>query len=373
MTTEPLLTTILIGGSQTFYAFSNADGKQWLIPTKHMVTAMNLYQPSGFKGKGMKKFFPYLYGLGIARKVVKAEQMLCALNPELEEWLCRCFGVDEIEFSIFCGTPSVHQKITIQLSVGTRILGYAKVTDNVEVKELFSQEKEVLDSLAQRGLDRFPRCLFCGLWKEGVFLFVQTTNKTNHSSSDHRWGNRETNFIKEIHAKTHQHLPFEKTDFYRDLVSLEEKMQLLKGLDTGPVSEGIYRVMQTYKQQEVDFSLYHADFTPWNIYVEQGRLYAFDFEYARHTYPPYLDYFHFFTQTAIFEKHLSADGIAKLYLKQKNDIHELLSNESRDFAYLCYLLAVMAHYVQREKNGYNQSMMHCFRVWIRLITLLETK
>ena len=117
------------GGSNTFYTFSNADGKRWLMPAKNMRTAMNLYQPSGIKGKGMKALFPYLYRLGVVNKAVGAEKKRYELVPELKKLLCRLFGTDDIEFSIFCGTPCVHQKITMQISKGARILGYAKFSD----------------------------------------------------------------------------------------------------------------------------------------------------------------------------------------------------------------------------------------------------
>lgn len=87
------------GGSNTFYTFSNADGKRWLMPAKNMRTAMNLYQPSGIKGKGMKALFPYLYRLGVVNKAVGAEKKRYELVPELKKLLCRLFGTDDIEFS----------------------------------------------------------------------------------------------------------------------------------------------------------------------------------------------------------------------------------------------------------------------------------
>ena len=42
MNIEYLLSSILKqGGGNTFYTFSNADGKRWIMPAKHMQTAMN--------------------------------------------------------------------------------------------------------------------------------------------------------------------------------------------------------------------------------------------------------------------------------------------------------------------------------------------
>jgi hypothetical protein len=373
MNVDSLLSTILLDGNQTFYAFSNVDGKQWLMPAKHLVTAMNLYQPSSLKGRVMKNFFPYFHRLHIIQKKANVEKRLYSLDLGFKAFLCRRLGVDKIDFSIFCGTPCVHQKITIQLSYGSRILGYVKLTDNEMVKNNFRREKKILDDLERKGMNCVPRCLFCGTWKDNIDLFIQTTNKTNHSFTDHQWNKRETAFIQELHNKTKLRIPFESTDFFRDLSYLNENISLLKDFDLQPVKSAINRVMRTYATKEVNFSFCHADFTPWNIYIEKGKLYAFDFEYAKCTYPPYLDYFHFITQTAIFENHLDAEDIMKIYQKQNNNIKELLGTETMDLAYLCYLLTIISHYVQREKNEYSQSMMNCFRLWIHLITLLEKK
>ena len=331
---------------------------------------MNLYQPSEIRGKGMKALFPYLHWADIVNKAVGAEKEQYELMPELNGLLCQLFSSNNVEFSIFCGTPCVHQKITMQISKGTHILGYAKFSDNNEIKHIFQREKETLDYLGRKEVKSVPQCLYNGEWRNGITIFVQTTTKTRHSSTDHRWGARETAFIKELHEKTKLHIPFEKTDYYQDLCLLCEEVNNLQGFETGPIINGVSNVLNSYTNKEVNFSFYHADFTPWNIYVEKGSLYAFDFEYAKRSYPPFLDYFHFFTQTAIFERHLEADGIWKLFQQHKNDIKELLDGNQMDFAYLCYLLVIVAHYIKRENGVYSSSMIKYFKLWINLIAQL---
>lgn len=81
-------------------------------------------------------------------------------------------------------------------------------------------------------------------------------------------------------------------------------------------------------------------------------------------------YFHFFTQTAIFERHLEADGIWKLFQQHKNDIKEFFDGNQMDFAYLCYLLGIVAHYIKRENGVYSSSMIKYFKLWINLIAQL---
>ena len=139
-------------GGEKFYRFGNADGKFWIMPARGMRTAMNLYQPSGSKGKMVKRLFPLLHQFTPVRKAIKAEVLHCKLKRELHELLCKLFKVDDLEFSIFEGTPSVHQKITMQLSSGRRILGYFKLSDNEDIKLLFAKESATLDWLAAKGV-----------------------------------------------------------------------------------------------------------------------------------------------------------------------------------------------------------------------------
>ena len=65
---------------EKFYRFGNADGKYWIMPAQGMHTAMNLYQPSGTKGRMVKSLLPYLHVLPPVRKIIHAQTLHCRLN-----------------------------------------------------------------------------------------------------------------------------------------------------------------------------------------------------------------------------------------------------------------------------------------------------
>ena len=146
-----LIDEILTDRGDSFYHISNTGGKVWLMPEKNMRVAMNLYRPSGIKGKLLKAFFPLVHPVGFVQEVVNVEKKKCALRSELYDLLCKLFRNSDLEFSVFCGTPCVHQKITIQLSVGKKILGYCKVSDSEEIASLFIEESKVLEQLKNQG------------------------------------------------------------------------------------------------------------------------------------------------------------------------------------------------------------------------------
>jgi hypothetical protein len=128
--------------------------------------------------------------------------------------------------------------------------------------------------------------------------------------------------------------------------------------------------MDYYKDKSVVFSAYHGDFTPWNMFFERGQLFVFDFEYAQMTYPPYLDWFHFFTQCCIFEKHLTTNEIYNAYQIRKQEVSGYLINP--DFYYLCYLLGILSLYLDRDKENPGKDVKHNLEIWISLISCLVT-
>lgn len=355
------------GEGETFYSFANADGKRWWMPARNMAVAMNLYQPSGAKGKLLKRGLPLLHRNPVVRKVLHAERMQLALGDELKGLLEGIWGEQGLEFAIFGGTPCVHQKITMQLSRGSRILGYVKVTEREDIYRIFEHEKKVLDALHGQGIGQVPECLYCGKLKNGLHLFVQSTLKTQQSEVVHVWSDKHEQFLNSLAVHTRQKLAFEETDFCRDLNALEERLPMLG--NPPALSEAIRDVRGRYTGMEVSFSAFQADFTPWNMFVEKGQLFVFDWEYARMTYPPRLDYFHFMIQTAVFEEHLSAEEIADRYALLRNGLTSTW--EHSDWALQCYLLAIMSIYLQREQGELGEDTIRRVDLWLALLNRIK--
>lgn len=339
-----------------FYRFGNADGKRWVVPARNMRVALNLYQPSGRNGKLVKALFPWLHSLLPVRRVIKAETFQCSLQKELNGKLCNIFGVEEADFAIFEGTPSVHQKVTMQLNCGKQILGYCKVSDNKEILALFEKESATLQQLAAMGVKGIPQALYCGTLSNGAHIFVQSTVKSTRSKVVHQWGALQEKFIAALHEKTKQTIPFEESDYYKSLTALQEHLHWLPAsIDKEVVTTAMAGVMAKYSGKMVEFSACHGDFTPWNMFVEGGELFAFDFEYASLTYPPGIDRCHFELQTMRLVQKKENDDIIKHY---RNKPATLLKE---------YLLSIIAQYVMREKGIYDNEVVQTFGLWVQLL------
>ena len=351
-------------GEEKFYRFGNSDGKYWIMPARNMRTAMNLYQPSGSKGKLVKSLLPCLHRLPPVRKAIHATTMHCCLKSEICGLLCEIFGTRDIKFAIFEGTPSVHQKITMQISCKGKILGYCKASESNDIKELFDKEHEILAWMKERGVTDIPQALFCGTLGNGVHLFVQSTAKTTSSTIIHKWDGLHEEFLAQLHGRTKQKMIFEESDYSKTLLALEEHIEWLPdNIEAKIVSATMGKIRDCFCSKEVELSAYHGDFTPWNMFANGKELFVFDFEYAAKSYPPGLDRYHFFTQTAIFERHWNA-----------NDITAFIESDNGKWIdkklYTIYLLDMISRFTLRENGKVSGKAATPFALWGKILESL---
>ena len=348
-------------GGERFYRFGNSDGKYWIVPAKGMRTALNLYQPSGTKGKMVKALLPCMHWLAPVRKAIKAQSMNCRLNSELHDLLCKVFDVQEIGFAIFEGTPSVHRKITMQLSHKSRILGYCKLSGSNDIKALFVKESEVLNRLHKNGVAGIPKALHCGTLGCGMHIFVQSTEKRASSTVVHEWSALQEAFLAQLHEKTKAKVLFEESGYYTTLAALEEHLDWLpQNINSRIVAKAINTVKERLCCTVVEYSTCHGDFTPWNMFANGNELFVFDFEYAAPGYPAGIDRYHFFTQTAVFEKHWGADEIIAY---MESNAGKWIDRQ----LFAMYLLDVISRFTMREGGKVTGNAEAPFALWGKLL------
>lgn len=355
--------------ANTFVVFSNSDNKKWIVPIKNTSTALNLYQPSALKGRLLKFFLPYLSKFKYSHLFLGLKLEKYSLQNDLNVLLAKVFAKSTVEFALFSGTPSKHQKITIQIFEDENILGYCKLTDSDEIKEIFRQEQKILETLYLQGVKNIPRCVYCDKVNDKLDVFIQTTAKTKKSKIVHEWTSQHWDFLVDLNKKTQVDILFEASDYYKSLQLLRKNIVYLTETEGAFVNTAIDKVLLKFKNKKHGFSVYHADFTPCNMFVENNQLFVFDFEYAKLTYPPFLDRFHYFTQVAIFKHGWGADKIFDEFNNTKHKTNKYFDNP--DFYYLCYLLDTVSLFVNRDKGEYNKDVEKNISSWVKLISYLS--
>lgn len=339
------------GRGRCFYRLTNAEGKIWLMPAHHMKVGMNLYQPSGKNGKLLKALFPYLHRFGVVRKKIHAEVQYWDLADDFYSLLKNIFKTCELELSIFCGTPSVRQKIVIQVSKNKSILGYVKLSDNENVGQLFENEIRMLNFLAEKGFQDIPQVLYCGNLY-GCYVFIQSTFKTIHSKMLHRWTPLHEDFLRQLYEKTVINITWKQTEFYSEVAYLSTHLNEVVAHYRPSVECGI-KVVNKYYERVNRYSCFHADFTPWNMFVENNRLGVFDFEYAGYTYPPFMDMVHYVSQNLLIVKKYNVET-AYLKLKQfQKCIDKYVDNST--VLIIAYLVHIFTFYLRLNGSDFNPS------------------
>ena len=350
-----------------YIKINNADGKMWLLPEVYLTAGFNIYQPSSFSGRLLKKGLPIIYKIQILRwlvdKVLKIEH--CDLDiPETVRIKIEELFEKEIILSYFSGTPSVHMKPTVQISTTEEILGYAKFTAQKNIFGLFSHEKQALDYLQKKGIVNIPKSLFCEQLSDEYYLFVQDTIKTEHSKSLDVIKDEQIEFVKTFCDLSEVELEYSNTDYYYQVHQLLNHEELIRkvNIDAKTLEEVILFVDKTL-ECETMFSGYHGDFTPWNSLCEGNKFFVFDFEYFQYSYPKYLDILHYYTQYKLFSEDIS---IKKLEDDFKCAVQEGVFKElfvKPHISYMQYLLAIICFYILRSDEILDEKDIRNVGVW----------
>ena len=357
---------------EKYLHIENSDGKVWLLPEDELKTALCLYQPSSAKGKLLKILLPIINRFGRVTvplyNRVGLKHIVYSVEKEIECYLEELFcGDDQIRYAMFLGTPSVHQKTTIQVFSKGNIYGYCKIANNPAIYSIFKHEEQVLRYLHEHGINNVPQCISCKELAQKQYSFVQTTTKTIKSTVHHELSVNEIEFLTELAKKTAVRKKYEQTDFFQSVNRLKEGLPVLiqNGYDVCFVERAVDRIEEYYKKQPV-FCVCHRDFTPWNMFYNSKELFVFDFEYACFEYPPYLDAIHFVVQTAIFEKKLNADQILQEYktICEKGVLKDVFEDE--EMAFLGYLVDIISLYVDREKKSFSGDVKKSMNIWMDL-------
>lgn len=324
-----------------YLTFTNRDGKCWSIPTINSRIALEIYEPSGLKGKIVKYALPYVIWIPITKRFLCGTYVSLVLGQKLNELLTSIFG-EEFEYSVFWGTPCIDKKITIQVYRDDKILGYCKVGKSGRISKLFKHEKEILDYLEEKNIVQVPKCLKIDEIDDGYVAFVQSTEKIPGAVVIHSFGELQNKFLCNLWDSTKTQNLYEKTDYYESLKYLSENINNIDKKYKIVIQNAIKNMNDMYCGKVVEWGVCHRDFTPWNTCMVEDKLFVFDFEYALRNAPRGLDRWHFFVQTKMYEEKASIPEIAdKIVTSAK--IEEKIELVE-------YLLDIISLYVQRGKE-----------------------
>lgn len=344
------------------------NGKRWLLFPGNIKQSLCLFHPNNRKGKLFRSAIIVLHKL----HCVTILPAVSVVNYELDKHIykhltivyrCSCF-----DYSIYSNNDGITTKQTIQVVNNGAILGYCHLSESDKLLPNFEYEQVVLNYLKRKSIIGIPDAQFIGIINNKA-LFCQSTKMTSNSKYCSSWNEKHSEFQKMLFSKTEIVLPFEHSDFYQLLLKFENiTFRIKNNVNICVLKDGIQNVLNYYQNKDVHFCACHWDFAPWNMFVEKDKLFVFDWEYAKITFPPFIDYYHFITQNCILAKGITdPDNVYNVYINDKHKIKSFIPNP--DMTYLCYLVAILIFYLSKHK-GFSEEDKSC-QCWLGLMNIIN--
>lgn len=350
-----------------YIVFCHSD-KTWIMPDESLEPALEMYQPSTIKGKILKSCIKLFHNNKNVLSKVRAQKKSLLLKQHVLKYLQEITGEEHIYVAAYMGDTTTRQnnKATLQVYNDQTILCYVKVSEEPEVLENFSREINSLKYLDERGIENIPRVLG-EKQLENLRFFVQSTNKPLKQQVQLEFGRKQIGFIDNLVKKTQMNVTYETSEFYTSVQYLKEHIQQFADKEKSLIDTAIKQIEMYEEEKGFTFSFCHGDYTPWNIYYVDGKLFAFDFEYCYQTMPCYMDVFHYLTQFSFMGQHNDVEKTILLYQENKKKLKEYVVNP--DIVYVCYLLHIIAFYHNRT-NGRKELLQEQMEFWMRLLEYL---
>lgn len=346
----------------------NSGGKVWLVPFSSVRKGLELYQPSSKKGHILKKYLSVFKFLPFLIEKLGIHIVHIQIDVDFAQSINELFDKEDIYYSIFLGTPGRDNKPTIQLYTSKEILGYCKYSANPRICDAFRREAECLEYLHRKGVRAVPAVLLLEEVDDGQTVFIQSTGKRFGASTQHEITHQQIKFLQDISEKTQQKCEFAETDYYKSLCDFKKNHHKFPFTYDKESVENIIQMIECEMKKVKEYFFYHGDFTPWNTYLaENGKLEAFDFEYAKYTYPKLLDIFHFFTQVKLYENRDNAEEIWKDFMELfvLGKLNTLFENSY--FSYMLYLVDIINLYLERDYGAFSEETTELLKIRYELM------
>lgn len=345
VTTEPTKSTkpyAVIGG--------RSNSRWWLVPLENgrvTVSGLALFQPLLISARYMKAAVVLLSHLGLSRFWVRTKVYIAGESALQQHYASE----KPLSYAYFTGTDSPHRKLAVQVMDGIgNIKGYAKVSRNPAVQMLIQHEAATLNYLQILHLQtaNIPNLVFSGVIADAHVLLTDTL-KTPKTKSVTQLQKLHVDFLQELAEKTTK--PVESNSDWL-VVELRSRLMLVESRLTPEWRARLEKAIEKIAIQKADIGqpvMAHGDFTPWNTFVADSKLYVFDWEYAEHALPIGSDLVHFVINEPYIREQAAIVKI-KTAIKYLSQSWISLQVDAAELILIIYLLSQTLRQIERSPN-----------------------
>jgi hypothetical protein len=290
------VTQVAGGGVPFAVVAARSNPRWWLLPLDNRrVAAMGLemLQPMTHMAQLAKIGARTLAQFGQQRFLGRGQICLAGLTdqPDLQD----AFGGKAAHIACFTGTDGPHRKTALQImdSAGT-ILGYAKLTRVSRVRPYLRNEASMLRQLAKLDLRTAEVPALIKLRDDdAVTLLITDSLRSAGKDAPLLPGLAHLSFLNELRSKSER--PGAEITL-KWLTHETARVRATAGVAWTMRLDRVVAALLPFARS-IPVCLTHGDFTPWNCFLQQGRLYVFDWEYANPSWPVGFDLAHFMLAT----------------------------------------------------------------------------
>jgi hypothetical protein len=276
------------------------NGRGYIIPLKSRklsVKSLNIYNAQTKKALILKYVLMICIRVGLVNLLAR-KQVISNSIYDIIKYLESHLNNKNIVVSISLGTPGPHRKPVIQImSEKGDILGYGKVGWDKETNELVQNEINILIKLSKRPLNNcdVPTLIHSGSWMDS-YICIQSPPDSMVRDAPKEMNEVYMEILNEMAGYYMKKIVINESSYYNNIV---EGINQINNAYYIYVLQSCKRIIdRTMAQRRIPFHFCHGDFTPWNAYSVNGRIFLYDWEYSRMEYPAGYDLFHFLTQTS---------------------------------------------------------------------------
>lgn len=283
------VTPVATGGLPYAVVAARSNPRWWLLPLHSRPAAaagLEMLQPVTRAAHLAKHAARGIARLGPLRWLGRGQLALSGL-PDLGG----AFDGAVAHVACFTGTDGPHRKTALQvMDASGAILGYAKLSRAAHVRPWLRNEAETLRRVADLGLKTADVPTLMALRDEAEHsLLVTDSLKSATHAAPREPGQAHLAFLAELRARTGRTGAGPTLD---RLAQRAADLALRAGADWAARLARTNTALRPVAD-EIPVCLAHGDFTPWNTFLQNGRLYVFDWEYADERWPVGFDLAHF--------------------------------------------------------------------------------
>lgn len=339
-----------------FDYINNPDGTiRWFYPSSaERPYYLALYNATSFKAKVYRFIAQVIFHFKGARFLASGR---FGVENSLVQSAKQTFGIGEEErCTFFTGTRGATRKMVVEAGYGKDRSEFIKIPFSPKASELIQNECTMVRSLSKYDFSTLSLPKISGQINGHARL---TGVKPAAAIPADRITSIHVRALTELYALSHENRTVADSDAWVTLQTnmeyLSRELTFTNTLNREKTLHLIGLMRELYSRipltETVPVSVSHGDFTPWNMYCDEYRLYVYDWEMAGNGIPMLFDLFHFSYQSTILQKRQQYPAVKSTIQswKQLPAVQKLVRNYgiNTELHHALYLLFNVSHYVRQ--------------------------